>query len=47
MKGQRAIEGTQGRRGDIGPWRGQRAIEGTEYREEQRWERRLFSNRGP
>jgi hypothetical protein len=31
-----AVEGTEGRRRDIGPWRGERAIEGTEGR---RWDR--------
>ncbi len=30
QKGQRAVEGTEGRRRDRGPWRGQRAVEGTE-----------------
>jgi hypothetical protein len=30
--GQRAIEGTEGRRGDKGPLRGQRAVEGIEGR---------------
>ncbi len=29
-RGQGAIEGTEGRRGDREPWRGPRAVEGTE-----------------
>ncbi len=32
QRGQRAVNGTEGRRRDIGLWRGERAVEGTEGR---------------
>ncbi len=36
QRGQRTVEGTEGRRGDRGLWKGQRAVEETEGHREDR-----------